>query len=157
MKRSLIQIVCDAVRLFYNDIKTAKWAIMMIIAYFVIFRRFLYSMCPMVVVTGFPCPACGLTRAGFRVLHLDLAGAWRIHPFIYPIIVLILVFCVRRYILQKKNMEMLKWCVIIVMIGMILFYIWRMIRYFPGEPPMSYYYHNLLRRLWDAVVAVSGA
>ena len=38
---------------------------------------------------------------------------------------------------------------ILAMLGilMILFYIWRMLRYFPGNPPMSYYYGNVLLNL----------
>ena len=81
-----------ALKLLWKDIKDVKWAIIIIIAYFVLGRYFLYSLCPMVMVTGLPCPGCGLTRAGFALLRLDLAGAYRIHPFIYPIAGYIAVF-----------------------------------------------------------------
>lgn len=39
-------------------------------------------------MTGFPCPGCGLTRAMFMVLRGDFAGAWKMHPFIYGVIIL---------------------------------------------------------------------
>lgn len=146
-RRSLKEIFSDAWRLFLNDIKSAKWAIAVIIACFVLLRNILYSMCPMVVLTGLPCPGCGLTRAGFSVLRMDFCGAWRIHPFIFPIILLIILFCFNRYIFMKKRMPLLKWCMVFLMSSMILFYIWRMLKFFPGEPPMGYYQYNVLSRL----------
>jgi hypothetical protein len=38
----------------------------------------------------------------------------------------------------------LTWAAILIIIAMLIYYIWRMIYIFPGEPPMSYYYRNLL-------------
>lgn len=146
-RRNLKQVLSDALKLFLNDIKSAKWAIGIIIAYFVFFKTIFYSMCPLVVLTGFPCPGCGLTRAGFAVLAMDFAGAWRIHPFIYPLMSLIVLFFVNRYLLMKKKMPVLNIGLTVTLTAMVVFYMWRMYRYFPGDPPMSYYSRNLLRRL----------
>lgn len=146
-RRSLKQVLEEAWKLFVNDIKSAKWAIAFVIAYFVFLKRILHSMCPMVVFTGFPCPGCGLTRAGFAVLRLDFARAWQTHPFIYPLMVLTVLFCINRYLLKKQKMPVLKNCLIVVLASMIFFYIWRMYRYFPGEPPMSYYKYNVIGRM----------
>ena len=71
--------------LLWKDIKDMKWAVILITAYFALGWKYLYSLCPVVVITGFPCPGCGLTRAGVRLLRLDFAGAFGIQPFIYPI------------------------------------------------------------------------
>lgn len=130
-----------------QDIKSAKWAVILIIAYFVILKRYLHSLCPLVILTGFPCPGCGLTRAAFAVLHLDFARAWEIHPFIFPIIILAVVFCAERYIFCRSEMKVSKWMAIIIMTAMIVFYIWRMIFCFPDVEPMTYYYQNGLNRL----------
>lgn len=102
-------------------------------------------MCPMVLLTGFPCPGCGLTRAGFAVLSFDFGTAWRIHPFIYAFAVLIVMFGINRYVLCKKKMPFLRVCLIVTLAAMLVFYVWRMYRYFPGEPPMSYYEGNLIQ------------
>ncbi len=136
-----------ALKLLWKDIKDVKWAIIIIIAYFALGRYFLYSLCPMVMVTGLPCPGCGLTRAGFALLRLDLAGAYRIHPFIYPIAGYIAVFGWNRYIMGRRMGKKLKAGLTVLMVLVILFYGWRMWMYFPGEPPMSYYERNLLRFL----------
>ena len=70
-----------------QDLWNIRIAILVFAIYFVIGRKFLYSLCPMVIMTGFPCPGCGLTRAMFMVLRGDFAGAWKMHPFIYGVIV----------------------------------------------------------------------
>ena len=36
--------------------------------------------CPIRLVTGTPCPGCGMTRAWIAALHLDFAQAMRMHP-----------------------------------------------------------------------------
>jgi hypothetical protein len=105
----------------------------------------------MVVITGFPCPGCGLTRAGVRLLRLDFAGAFQIHPFIYPIVVCLGILGWNRYIRNRRMGTGLKLLSAIICILMILFYIWRMVCYFPQEPPMSYYGRNLLRFFHRAV------
>ncbi len=133
--------------LLWRDIKDMKWAIILIIAYFALGKNFLYSLCPMVVITGFPCPGCGLTRAGFRLLRLDFAGAFRIHPFIFPIVAYIGIFSWNRYIRKRRMGTGLKILLILILVLLILFYLWRMLHDFPGEPPMSYYSRNLLRFL----------
>ena len=139
MKQSLQRII--------KDIKDTKWAILIVIAYFVLCRAFFGTVCPLVAFTGFPCPACGLTRAGIQVLQLHFAEAWKLHPFIYPIMALMIAFCVERYVLFHKKMKVLRWCAIILIAAMVIFYMWRMYRYFPGEPPMSYNCHNLLYKI----------
>lgn len=144
MKRKVRQIVSDGFQLFYQDIKSARWAILLVIAYFAFLKKFLHSLCPAVLLTGFPCPGCGLTRAGFRVLRLDFAGAWRVHPFIFAIILLAVVFGAERYVRRSGKMTVTKWCGIAVILGMVVFYVWRMVKYFPDVPPMTYYHRNLL-------------
>lgn len=36
--------------------------------------------CPLRQQTGWPCPACGLTRVADRLAHFHLAGAWDANP-----------------------------------------------------------------------------
>lgn len=131
--------------LLINDIKNARWAIMIIIAYFVFGNKILHSVCPLTWLTGFPCPACGLTRAGLCLLRLDFKGAWEMHPFIYVFLILAFIFGWNRYICQKKNRNPEKVILIVTIIWMLVFYLWRMYRFYPQVPPMTYNPDNLIR------------
>ena len=118
------------IKMLLQDLWNIRIAILVFAIYFVIGRKFLYSLCPMVIMTGFPCPGCGLTRAMFMVLV-----GW---------------FGVRRYIQRKETKSLGKW-VILLCVGLILYYVYRMVRYFPGDAPMSYYYGSVGYRGWEII------
>ena len=63
------------------DVISIKWAILLIGVCFLALWAATGSICPMVAFTGFPCPGCGLTRAGLLALSLDFPGAWKMNPF----------------------------------------------------------------------------
>lgn len=143
-------VIREAVLAIVRDLKRVWPAIMVFSLYFLVGRRFLYSLCPSVIFTGFPCPGCGLTRATFCILRGRFADAWYLNPFAYAVLVFCICFAVRRYLLHKETKSLVKW-MIIILIGMVVFYIYRMIRYFPGEAPMSYYYGSVGYRLWEII------
>ena len=150
-KSNLRQRLIIGKEIFLNDIKHAKWAVLLVFAYFVLLRKLFVTTCPAVLITGLPCPGCGMTRALLHLLHFDFAGAWQIHPFVYVILIFIIWFGVRRYIMGIRDTKNVWKIAAVIGIFMILFYIWRMLRYFPGDPPMSYYYGNLLFRIKNIV------
>lgn len=131
----------------FKDIKSARWAIILIIAYFAFLKNYIHTLCPTVLITGYPCPGCGMTRAMFRLLRLDFAGAWQVHPFIYPIGLLFMMFCISRYVLNGKYMNVVKWFMLFIAIGMLIFYVHRMLTMFPEIAPMTYYHNNYLNRI----------
>lgn len=135
-----------AFELLWKDVWTLRYVILVFIVYFYIGRNFLYSMCPTVVLTGFPCPGCGMTRAVFAVLRGNFALAWQLHPFVYVLGGYVVVFAFRRYIMQKEVKSMVKYLIMIAL-AMIGYYIYRMVMYFPGDAPMSYYYGSILYRI----------
>ena len=89
-----------------QDLWNIRIAILLFAIYFVIGRKFLYSLCPMVIMTGFPCPGCGLTRAMFMVLRGDLPGHGNASV-IYGVIILVGWFG-RAEIYTEKETEELK-------------------------------------------------
>lgn len=129
------------------DLKIGKKVMIFIIAYFIILRSLTDSSCVWVIVTGFPCPGCGLTRAGRFILQGRFLEAAKIHFFIYPILFLAVYFLLNRYLLLRKTSKWMEWALIITIILMLVYYVYRMAHYFPGEPPMSYYSHNLISYL----------
>ena len=139
----------------FNDIKDNRVAILAILLYFLIAKFILHTICPMVWLTGLPCPACGMTRAGVALLTGQFAKAWQIHPFIYVFVVVFALWFVSRYVLQK-SVSWMRPLVIICLILLIAFYVYRMIRFFPGEPPMSYYSGNVLLRCYQLLTGRLG-
>jgi len=149
-KRSIKQILTEGFLLIWRDIKGYKWMLILIAVYFAVIWKFFYTSCFLVELTGFPCPACGLTRAGFSVLRGDISTAWHLHPFIYPIICLAGAAIIKRYFLKQGLCSLKKWLIVILAL-MVVFYVYRMICYFPGDPPISYYGNNLLRKIFSLV------
>lgn len=139
-----------------RDLQSWKWGLIVLIVYFGAMKNFLYSLCPVVMLTGFPCPACGMTRAGALLLKLEVKEAMAVHPFIYAFAILAVIFGVNRYLLFRKTPEWLKWLACVVIIGMVVYYVWRMYRYFPGAPPMEYYSGNLLLRIFRVFEGIFG-
>lgn len=134
--------------LLWNDIRGAWVGIAAAAAFLAVSRFLFHTVCPMVMVTGFPCPACGLTRAFRALVTGHFTEAFSIHPFIYPIVVFALFLLVWRYYFQKGLRPFVKY-IIFLMIAMVVYYIYRMVRYFPGNPPISYYYDSILGRIFS--------
>lgn len=73
----------------------------------------------------------------------DFQTAWEQNLMIYPIVVFIILYLVFRYVLRRDT-RIFGRILLLILAVMIVYYIYRMYRYFPGEPPMSYYYDALL-------------
>lgn len=132
-----------AFQLIWLDIK-ALWLFVVCVAIYICIANFVFeTMCPFAIVTGLPCPGCGLTRAAFCVLRLDFAGAFEMHAFIYPCIVIAVICFINRYFLEKKNFMPMG---LIITVGciMIIYWIWRLFTIFPGPEPMNYRERNVL-------------
>ena len=116
----------------------------------IIFHRF----CPVVIMTGFTCPGCGLTRALFNLITLHPIKALE-YNLSYPLwAALAVVFFIRRYV-QGGSTTVLRYPVMAVCLITIGIYIWRMTHVFPGKEPMVYFHGNVFARLipfYDSVV-----
>lgn len=71
------------------------------------------------------------------------------HPFIYAFAAGVVIFAWKRYICKKPIGKWFKTGCVVCVVLMAIYYVWRMYRYFPDQPPMSYYHYNLLRLLMD--------
>ena len=113
--------------LWQNRTPIIALAIMWILAE-LIFHRF----CPVVIISGFPCPGCGLTRALFCLITMHPIKALEYNPS-YPFwVALAVAFVIRRYV-QGKDLKVLRYPVMAVCIMTIGIYIWRMTAFFPGK------------------------
>ena len=57
--------------------------------------------------------------------------------------------CLRAAVAAGADAIYLSLIHILCVVLMVIYYVWRMYRYFPDQPPMSYYHYNLLRLLMD--------
>lgn len=58
--------------------------------------------CPILAVTGVPCPGCGLTHATMQLLRGDVIPSLQTHAFA-PILLLALLFMLAVFVLPKKT------------------------------------------------------
>ena len=155
----------DIMEQLKQDIRAYYKGILLVILYIVIADVLLGKMCPMVLFTGFPCPACGLTRAGLDVMCLHFSDAWRMNPVIFPIGVFLFYFLLCRYVLQKAVVGW-QWMLWTILIVLLIVYMVRMGNYLEllrisleGEKeelfprivgtPFSYYKRNLCYFLYQ--------
>lgn len=133
--------ICKDVR---NYGKGIMWAVVLIIAHFVILSTYIASLCPLVWIAGYPCPACGLTRAGICLLRGQYERALELHPFIYVILAFGMAVVVYRYRFHGKSVKWMQVLLVIMIVAMILYYVYRFLNCFPNQQPMVYNPNNLV-------------
>lgn len=104
----------------------------------ILFLLLLFYKCPIQSVTGLPCPGCNMKTSLFYLLHFKFSLSLYYHALLIPTIV-VFVWIVFNY----KNHEQTKKLLMIWAILMIIYYIYRMIVYFPNNP-MMYSKENLI-------------
>lgn len=119
-----------------KDIVNNRVEILAFCGIFILFFAVFRDVCPTQILFGFPCPGCGLTRAGLLVLRFRFAEAWQMHPFIYAWLFLFVYVCYNRYVRGKKIRGLIP-LVIGVTLAMFAFYIYRMYRYYPDVEPLT--------------------
>lgn len=104
------------------------------------------AACISQLIIGLPCPACGMSRAACLFFRGQWAESLQMQPLFIAATVgaLLLVLC--RYVLKKYE-NFLKYYVIFLIVFAIIFYVYRMNRYFPDVEPMTYRKENLFHLL----------
>lgn len=115
------------------------------VLYFVMHALF-GAFCPSVIVTGFPCPGCGMTRAVLYLLKGQFLRSWALNPAAGLWGLWALWFAFERYIRGQKC-KGLTWALCGIALFMISVYLIRMVRYFPDRPPYVYTPNNLFSRI----------
>ena len=142
----------DAGKRVMKDVKDCWKGVLAAVVYLVALTLLTHEACPMRLVFGIPCPACGMTRAFWYLATLRPVEAWQMNPFAFPFLAFAVWFGIRRYLLGRKVL-FTKIAIALLFIGMIVFYIYRMIYFFPGEEPMTFYRHSVLQTIMENVSA----
>ncbi|MCD8039455.1 MAG: DUF2752 domain-containing protein [Lachnospiraceae bacterium] len=129
-----------------KDIKSFYPAILLFELYNIIVRLLFHAYCPFLIVTGFPCAGCGMTRAVFYILTGRFARGMELNPAAPLWILFIIWFFAERY-LRGRTPRALKPVLAVVAAVTFGIYLYRMICFFPGNPPMVFYRNNLISRI----------
>lgn len=68
--------------------------------------------CPILAITGIPCPGCGMTRAFFSAARLDFIGAFRYHTMFWSVPLLYLCFLFDGRLFPKRWLNILFYLII---------------------------------------------
>lgn len=130
-----------------KDISINYKGILIVIVYCTITQLLFGYICPFRLLTGIPCPACGLTRAGISLLCFDINKGLFYNPMIIPIALLIIYWFVCRYILDKKA-PYITGISILLCTALLILYAYRMYNDFPDHYPMEYVSHNVFSPIY---------
>lgn len=139
-------------KLIKQDLKTVVPVLVFVALFIAAYNFILGKICPMRMVFGIPCPSCGITRAFLLVLQGEFYEATVMHPLWIVLILLLLAFLAVRYFVQdenksKKLVQMIKVCFAVATVLCVVYYIYRMIMWYPDRAPMIYDSENLINRI----------
>ena len=144
MKRVKIREAAERVK---RDIRQF-WAVGVAFAiYSVIVRSVFGAFCPFLIVTGFPCAGCGLTRAGMYLLRGNFSQAAALNPSIFAF-ALFLLYCGYFRYLEGTKVKGFSLALGVLVAVTLAVYIYRMYLYFPNKVPYVYYKRNLLAEIF---------
>ena len=143
--------------LIKKDIKEAAPALICIGIYMAAVQLVFHRICPFLLLTGIPCPGCGVTRAFASLIKGDPETAITYNAMIFGWLLLGIYFLVCWDILMRKPVFMNVLLALVCVVA-IVYYIYRMVYVYPSEPPMVYYENNIINNVFglhgkvDAVV-----
>lgn len=128
--------ILKGIKNFLSDLYHNRIAILCIIIYMSVTQYLFHSVCPIAILFGFPCPACGLTRAGISFLTAHFSTAFQMNPCIFLLIPYFLYLWFYKYIFEKKPPYL---TFITCLLGIIVFgiYILRLLTHTLPELPTN--------------------
>lgn len=129
-----------------RDIKAFYPAVIVFGIYNLVVRKIFHAYCPFLILTGFPCAGCGMTRAIFFILTGRFKRGMALNPAAPMWILFLAWFFIERYFRGRtpKYTKVVLAVVVLVTVGI---YVYRMVNFFPGSPPLVFYRNNIISRL----------
>ncbi len=101
-------------------------------------ERGFHLVCLFNEVTGFYCPSCGISRMFYELSHLNFIDAIRNNAifffFFIPIVIYISLKYYLRFILEKDVLPGIKFNKWIIVLAIIIFILFTVVRNIPSEP-----------------------
>lgn len=123
------------------------WAAAVALAlYTVLVNLLFHAFCPMVIISGLPCPGCGLTRSFVYLISGRIWQSVYINPMGIPIACILMYFFWNRYVAGRRAKGIMQLAVGVI-ISLLLLYFWRMYNFFPNRIPYVYTEENILSQI----------
>lgn len=142
----------QCLREVWRDLKGIGWALLALGVYYGATWLLLGESCPMRLITGFPCPGCGGTRAALLLARGRLPEAFRMNPAIFVWIPYVLFLLWQRYLWRpesprgRQTGKKIRFaCTAAVCLITVGCYAAGMASGFPRREPYTYYMGNLMR------------
>ena len=129
------------------DVKGYGVAMAAVLLYAVAVNLIFHAFCPLVILSGFPCPGCGVSRATLCFMTGRWQSAWQMNPVIFPIALVAAYFCLCRYLLGRK-VKGAKTGIAVIFVLLFVVYCLRMYLHFPDRIPYVYVEENVLARIF---------
>lgn len=111
--------------------------VFLFVVYAVLMSVLFGTACPSKLIFGFPCPACGMTRAHIYAFTLDFKSAFSMHP-LFPLSLVVIFMlglsAVKPSVAKSKGFTAAG---IGIIIALVITYIVRMILLFPNVAPLD--------------------
>lgn len=131
-----------------NDIREYRSAIFMLGIYYAVGKLCFRAFCPFLIITGLPCPGCGLSRSCMYLLRGEFLRSFSLHPLGIFWLFLLCSFLINRYLFGKRCRKWMVWMLVFLLLATLLVYVVRMAVIFPNPlPPMSYTKGNLFEKI----------
>lgn len=85
------------------DIKLLWRPVLLVAVVLIVLQVIFNEICPMKIIFGIPCPACGLTHSCIYIIMLQWKKAWLYNPTGFLWFISIFLGLVYRYILGKRS------------------------------------------------------
>ena len=129
----------------FEDIVEFRYLIISAAVCLLLLQLIFHKICPVVIITGFPCPGCGITRALLLLVTGHPILAWQMNPCIYIWLICFIAAFYLHYV--KKNDKAVNRLLLITGIITLTVYAVRMYMYYPDRIPYVYYKNSLFSRL----------
>lgn len=70
----------EVLQRMYRDLYRLRLALLILLLYGLVTQLIFHTVCPFAILTGFPCPACGMTRAILLFCTGNFQLSFSLHP-----------------------------------------------------------------------------
>lgn len=138
------------ITVFFNrilkDIRAYGLLVVIYLIYHIVTQHVFRASCPLILLTGYPCPGCGMTRAIYLTLTFQFEKAFYLNPTAFLWVAFFIYLFITRYIMGKSY-KITWWLVSVVVMLTIVRYIYGMLVFYPDRIPYVHTNNNITHYL----------